>query len=637
MSPQLKNLSELVEQVRARIRTHRLLRGLFITFCVAAATLFAAVAMADLASHRPVILNALRVSPLLVSALAAWLAIVRPLRSTISDHQIARLVEEKCRLSDRLVTAVEYGSDARDASPAIVDRLIRETSERCYRISLDQLVDPRRHYIYGSAAAAVFLTTIVALFIGPASMQEGFTSLYSPLGRAVSADAMFIKVSPGTARAPRGSDQKLKASLNGFDSESAQVFIRRFGTENWVAYRMEPAKSYGEFQYVIFNIQDSVTYYVESGGVRSPEFTLEVADLPFVKQIDLVLNFPAYTRLANKRIENGGEIATLKGTVVTLSAHLSGEAKGARIVLGDGRVVEMAAGEDSQFMGQFPVTANGTYKIEITSLDGERYNGSNEYDITVLEDHAPTVVIEKPGRDMKVSQIQEVFSQARAEDDYGVTSLEFYFSVNGGEERQVKLQDLKNDTPRTLSGAHTFFLEEFSLQPGDFISYYAKARDNGASGGRESTSDIYFLEVRPFDREFRQAQQQGGGGSGDQESNALTRRQREIIAATFRMQRELADYTPEEKEQSFDAVTLSQEKLKTDAEALAERIRRRFGDQLSSQPDFAKLVEYITQAAKEMVSATGELRSRKTKEALPPSSARFNSCSAPKQSSARCR
>ena len=414
---------------------------------------------------------------------------------------------------------------------------------------------------------------------------------------------------------PRGSDQKIKAALNGFDSEAAQVFIRRLDAENWKATVMEPARNYGEFQHMIFNIQDSIVYYVEANGVRSTEATLEVADLPFVKQIDLVLNFPAYTRLASKKIENGGEVAALKGTVVTVIARLSAQAQAARIVLSDGAKVEMAEGDDDQFSGQFTVKQNGTYRIELTSESGERYNGSNEYDITVIDDHAPTVIIDKPGRDMKVTSIQEVFAQARAEDDYGVSAIELFYSVNGGQEQRVQLQDLKSDTPRALAGAHTFFLEEHGLQPGDFISYYAKARDNN---GGEATSDIYFLEVRPFDRQFRQAQQQGGGGGGEQDSNALTRRQREIIAATFRVQREESGYKPEEKTENFEAVTLSQEKLKGETEALAERIRRRLGGQIDAQPEFAKLLEYLAQAAKEMEQATAELRSRKTKEALPP-------------------
>src|SRR5882762_7342223 len=166
---------------------------------------------------------------------------------------------------------------------------------------------------------------------------------------------------------------------------------------------MEPAKNDGEFSFMIFNIQDPVTYYVESNSIRSPEFALEVVDLPFVKQIDLVLNFPAHTRLASKKIENGGEVAALKGTVIQVTAALSANAKAARIVISDGTKVEMSAGEDNHFTGQFTVKQKGTYRIELTSDGGERYNGSNEYDITVVEDHGQTIVIDKPGRDMKVS------------------------------------------------------------------------------------------------------------------------------------------------------------------------------------------------------------------------------------------
>ena len=65
-------------------------------------------------------------------------------------------------------------------------------------------------------------------------------------------------------------------------------------------------------------------------------------------------------------------------------------------------------------------------------------------------------------------------------------------------------------------------------------------------------------------------------------------------------------------------MTLSQEKLKADTDGLAERIRRRLGEQLSSQPQFGQLIECLTLASKEMVTAVSELKTRKTKEALPP-------------------
>ncbi|HSO75270.1 MAG TPA: hypothetical protein VLU47_10565, partial [Blastocatellia bacterium] len=611
MSPQ-KTFEDVIKQVRTRIATRAVLRGLLITLAVAAGSLLLAAFAAGQITGKRGLIVLLRVLPVVLTLVAAWVFLFRPFRTRLSNNVIARLIEEKCGLADRLVTSVEFNEAPRDASPAILSRLNEDTAERCSTISLDKVVDRRPAYAYGGGAALIAIGMTAALFFGPRPLSQGIAELYANPD-AVSASAMFISVSPGTTRVPRGSDLQIKATLSGFDSELAQVFVRKQGADNWVAQPMEPARNDGEFQHVIFNIQDSANYYIEAKEIRSPEFALEVADLAFVKQIDLLLNFPAYTRLPVKKIENGGEVAALKGTVVQLFAHLSGPVKTAHIVVSDGTRVEMNGAAGNLHTAQFAVKQNGTYKIEITSDDDERYNGSNEYDITVLEDNAPTVLIDKPGRDMKVSSIQEVFTQVRAEDDYGISSIELVYSVNGGEEQKVQLQDLKSEAAHSLSGAHTFFLEEYALKPGDFVSYYAKARDNN----QEATSDIYFLEVRPFDRNFRQSQQQGSG-EGEQDQNALTRRQREIIAATFRVQRELARYTPQEKEENFGAVTLSQEKLKTDADVLIERIRRRMGDQLESQTDFAKLVEYLKQASKEMDGATVELRARKTKEALPP-------------------
>jgi hypothetical protein len=616
MSPRSRSLKELIKHVRSRLRARAVLRGVAITLALTALSLVVVSLAAERAASRPGLLLLLRFAPLAIAIAAASLFIFRPLRSKISDSQVARLIEEKSALEERLVTAVEYNDNPREASPAILGRLEEDAGARCSALSPDSVVDPRRSYAYGGVSAFVLLAMIVAVMMGPGSISGGLSALYGGGDGAVLANSMFISINPGSARVPRGSDQKIKATLSGFESDDAQIFLRRMDSENWLAHVMEPAKREEEFQHAILNIQDSLTYYVEARGVRSPEFTLEVADLPFVKQIDLVLNFPAYTRLADKKIEGGGEVAALKGTTVQVIARMSAPADAASIVMSDGTKVEMTALGDGSFTGQFRVSANGTYRIEMVDSEGQPYNGSNEYDITLLEDRPPTVVIDKPGRDAKVTSIQEVFTQARAEDDYGVAALELYYSVNGGEERRLQLQDLKRDAPNTLSGGHTFFLEELGLQPGDFISYYAKARDNG--GNAEATSDIYFMEVRPFDRSFKQAQQQGGGGEGEQDSTALSRRQRDIIAATFRVQREQAYYTPQEREENFSAVTLSQEKLKTDAEALAERIRRRLGEQLGEQTQFKDMVDYITQATKEMSEAVNQLKASKAKEAMPP-------------------
>jgi hypothetical protein len=98
---------------------------------------------------------------------------------------------------------------------------------------------------------------------------------------------------------------------------------------------------------------------------------------------------------------------------------------------------------------------------------------------------------------------------------------------------------LFNGTKRLpeVAAGHTFYLEELSVQPGDAVSYYARASDNDAvSGSKQASSDLYFLRIRPFKQNFRQAQSQGGGGGGGGgggagQVEALSEQQRQIISA----------------------------------------------------------------------------------------------------------
>src|SRR6185436_15698376 len=179
-------------------------------------------------------------------------------------------------------------------------------------------------------------------------------------------------------------------------------------------------------------------------------------------------------------------------------------------------------------------------------------------------------------------------------------------------------QELQRESARTLSATHTFFLEEFNLKPGDFISYYAKARDANS----ETTSDIYFIEVKPFEMEYRQSQQQGGGGGGgqggEQDQNALSRRQKDLIAATHKLIRESEKYTAQERKDGYETVAGGQEKLRTDTLEFLDRMGRRLGEQIEGQKEMAEMAGLLKQAADEMQGAPPPLRKETGKDALPP-------------------
>ena len=616
MNPETNVLQDLLRRARSRRQLLLSLRGVAISLGVVAVLLLLTGWVAHRYRYNGGALLTLRIGALLMVLATLYFALLRPLFKRISDARLARLIEEHSPgAEDRLVAAVEYSNTESRVSPALMSRLYQDANSVSATLDVGNVIRRSRLLIYGGAALASLLIFAGVLKWGPKEISEGVAQLVTPTTLAASPNAFSIKVKPGTARVPKGSDQDIVATLVNFDSQQVTIFARPLGSkDDFQGQMMEPAKARTDFRFSIFNIQDSMEYFVESNTVRSEVFKLNVVDLPYVKQLDLTLNFPSFTNLPTKTIEDGGDIAALKGTVATITAKLSGNVRAARIVFPDGKKTEMQV-KGADFVGQLTVASDTSYYIELVSVDGEAYRGSNEYDISVLSDQPPVISFDKPGRDKKATNLEEVFTQARAEDDYGVVSMDLHFSINGGEEKTVNLQQLTRESARSLTGAYTFFLEEYHLKPGDFISYFAKARD----ASNESTSDIYFIEVKPFEMEYKQSQQGGGNGqSGDQDQNALSRRQKDLIAATHRLVREGDKYTAQERKDGYEAVAAGQDKLRTDTLEFLDRMGRRLGDVEDGQKQVAEMAEHLRQAAKEMEGAPPPLRKESGKDALPP-------------------
>src|SRR5205823_13056347 len=179
------------------------------------------------------------------------------------------------------------------------------------------------------------------------------------------------------------------------------------------------------------------------------------------------------------------------------------------------------------------------------------------------KDSPPTVRIRRPGRDAKANPIEEVTVEVEAEDDFGLREVGLVYSVNGAPEKSIPI--LKGKQQKTAEGKTVLSLEDFKLAPGDIVSLYATAKD----ARNTSQTDMFFIEAQPFEREYSQSQQGGGGGGGGgaEEQNGISRRQKEIIAATWN---ELRDTKQSKATAAESAKFLSemQAKLKDQAKSL---------------------------------------------------------------------
>jgi hypothetical protein len=319
-----------------------------------------------------------------------------------------------------------------------------------------------------------------------------------------------------------------------------------------------------------------------------------------------------------EKIEDGGDIAVLRGTDVRLKITPTMKTPGGRIAVNDKESVPLTLQSDGTLTASFKAAGQGFYRVELDTPTGEHVAASPQYTIDVLSDQAPTVSFNKPGRDTSASPIEELFVEASAEDDFGVRDLELVYSVNGGDEKTVKLFGRQPPLPEVSAG-HTFYLEELNVQPGDSVSYYARATDNDAVGGtKPATSDIYFVRIRPFSKDFRQAQSQGGGGAagggggGGGQVDALSEQQKQIVSATFNVDRKKKTLTPQKLRESAKVVELSQSKVREQVEGLLTRHEQPAG---RARPGVREDRQMLPQAVSAMKEAEGQLASAKCRGA----------------------
>ncbi len=623
-----QELIAVIREVRNRWRLKLLLRGGLIV--IVGALLAIVLASIGLQSYKfsPSSVTTLRVAVFGAFALLLGLWLVLPMRRRVNDMQVALYVEEhEPSLQAAILSAVDVsgpvGPDQTPVPPAIVEKMVAQAIEKARTIEGGKAIG--RQTLRRLAVAVTSAAAIVALLlsIGPEFLRQGASALLVLSTSASAASPYAITVEPGDVNVPKGSDQTIKARLAGFRTNEVMLMVKEAGSDKIDRRPLVVTGDAAIFEGMLFDLKGSIEYYVEADGVKSPSYKMSVVELPAVSNLEIEYIYPAYTGLAPQKLAVGGDVAALRGTEVRVKITSTMATPGGRLLFDPGNPAGLTTQADGTLTGSFTIGEDGYYNVELTGPRGEKVTASPKYTIDAIEDQPPTVAIEKPRRDIQANPVEEVYIKAKADDDYGVRQLDLVYSVNGGAEKTVTLYG-KGAKPLTeVSGAQTIYLEELGVKAGDFVSYYAIARDTDTVKGPKSTSsDIYFVQIRPFGQNFREAQSQAGGGGGGggggrgNQPGALSEQQRQVISATFNVNRDKAKNPPDKVKEDTKFVELSQEKLRSEVETLVQTMRQRLG--AGAGENIQRIVDLLPKAAEEMKAAEAMLRDQKTKEALAP-------------------
>lgn len=602
-------LNSYIAQLRQRLRLEAGLRGAAVFICTA---LVVTVALVLVLNQFAFPVHAIPFARLLIlAALAAAgvfgmaLPIVRRTEAWAARHAEAANPE----LEQRLTTFEER---LRRGDDPFLELLAADTLARTKDAEPAIIVPDNQLIALGAGGLACLGMLVWMIAAGPGYLGYGANLLWT--GQKKNAAPFYsILIKPGNVTVRRNGDQLITAQITGMQSSNARLFAHYQSSTGWepVAMQRTPDAAGGvTYQFVLAGLPENVEYYVDAGPLASPHYKIRVVDLPSVKDVHVTYQYPGWTGMKPVTEEHSGDLRAIEGTDATIQVQTSSPLKDGQLALDDGQTIHLKAGQENTYEGTLHMEKDGAYHLAATD-EGQLVRLSEDYFIATDKAMPPEIAIARPGGDYRASPIEEVTVGVKGTDTFGLKEMQLHYSINGGVDHDVNL--LKAPGAKTADSSYTLPLEDFKLAPGDLVSIYATAKD----GHSEARTDISFIQVDPFEREFSQSQQSGSGGGGGGgnggDQTEISKREKELIAATWKQQNDKAATAGGASAQG-QFLSDAQQKLRDQVNALSARMQSR--DISEANQEFTDFDKDMRAAAEAMVPCAEKLRGMQWKDAI---------------------
>ncbi len=225
---------------------------------------------------------------------------------------------------------------------------------------------------------------------------------------------------------------------------------------------------------------------------------------PIVGDIDLTLQYPAYTELPPRVIPaSSGHILALPGTRVSIAARaLLPRTREASLLLeAEGKEARELPVEvhDGHLSVTIDVRARGSWRF-ILGGGAHRVAEPEAHRIAIEPDRPPRVDLYAPGDPLEVAGPRRVELAWSVDDDYGLGAIDLVWKAGDEPEKRRTIEAKPAAGSRALSGKIEWDLGELDLKPGVRVAYHLEAKDNdtepGPNVGRSKTLTLSLFSPR---------------------------------------------------------------------------------------------------------------------------------------------
>lgn len=521
-----------------------------------------------------------------------------------SADAVCRAEQAWPEMGQRLRTSHDYQTRPDEVSPAnpeLLGVLETQTQERV----LERPVKPLgKSWPIG----ALFGILLLFIFCWLAAL------VFSPQWRVTTGRLLLLPIHYSTIQmdplpeyVDQGEDLVVRLQVEGRPIESAQLRYRnKNGDAGWNEVSMRPESGddsqtemglVGALSAVVPDCQEDFEIQVLADPFGDDRFDVAVRLPLLVESWTAVVEPPAYTGLPSS-VGKVDDARIPEGSSIELAAHynrppsevrrggVSESDSAAKVQLADSVArLAMKAGAES-------------IDVQLEATTADRVSDQSSIVLNVIPDRAPTLRFLSPQENAEAIPTAELRFTVEAFDDYAVDSLEIRYRIDDGEEQVLWRSTEESGAVPELSKTVTLALEELNLSYPQAITYYAVATDNRMPDPGRATTELRFVDIRPFSREyeFREGQCNCQGECLTLEK--LIAEQRQLLGQTF-----VANQNERINVQEFgDRQAAQQQELQDKTEAVAAALEQKVGP----MPSLTSAVDWMSDAIEDLDAGTLE-------------------------------